>query len=111
MRQHHWHPPTDIYETESALVVRSEISGMREDQFHIFIDQNSLSIQGTRSDEFDKEFHRSFHQMEIHFDDFYIQVALPTPVDIEEVSAEYKNGFLQITLPKILPRHISIQED
>jgi HSP20 family protein len=111
MRQHHWHPPTDIFETDSALVIRAEISGMREDQFQIYMDQNHLSIQGTRADEVEKEYRRSFHQMEIHFGDFYIQVALNTPVDLEKVTAEYKNGFLKVTLPKTHPRQISIQED
>ena len=111
MRQHHWHPPTDIYETESAVVVRVEISGMREDLFHIFIDNNILSIMGNRSDEVEKESRRSFQQMEIPFGDFFIQIPLNTAVDVEKVAAEYKNGFLKITLPKALPKHITILEE
>jgi len=45
-----WSPPTDIYETEKAYVIRLEIAGMREDDFEVVLENNTLLISGTRPD-------------------------------------------------------------
>ena len=111
MRQVHWHPPTDIYETESAFKIRLEIAGMDEDQFNIVFEQNTLSIFGYRTDEIEKESRRSFHQMEIHFGEFLVQIPVNHPIEHEKITAEFNNGFLKVTLPKAFPRRINIRED
>jgi HSP20 family protein len=105
VRPHAWRPPTDVFETEETIVVRVEIAGMEEDDFKIELDGRYLSIQGTRPDLPER---RAYHQMEIRFGEFNIDVELPAPVVPAEVAAVYNNGFLRVTLPKARPRHISI---
>jgi HSP20 family protein len=107
-RQHAWRPPTDMYEREDSLVVRVEIAGMKEEDFIIHLDQNQLVIRGTRSDVNER---RAYHQMEINFGEFMTGVELPTPIDAENVRAEYQNGFLWVFLPKAQPRIIKIREN
>lgn len=107
VRQTLWSPPTDVYETEEAYVVRLEVAGMREDDFQITLDGNYLIIQGHRSDTPER---RAYHQMEIRFGRFASVVELPPGVDVEHITAEYENGFLFITLPKARPSLLTIQE-
>lgn len=92
-----WNPPTDIYETEMHFVVRVEIAGMREEDFEVAVENSILMIRGARPDLNER---RAYHQMEIRFGKFEIAVEIPFPVDLEGATAEYKDGFLMIQLPK-----------
>jgi HSP20 family protein len=98
MQPHTWSPPTDLFELETAYVVRMEIAGMRLADFSVQLEDNYLSISGTR---YDKPERRAYHQMEVRFGEFTTVVAIPGPVDTESASAEYDDGFLVVILPKI----------
>lgn len=50
VRSNVWSPPTDEYETETAYVVRVEIAGMREEDFEVLLENDTLLISGSRSD-------------------------------------------------------------
>lgn len=104
-RPRYWRPPTDVYETDDHLIIRVEIAGMTENDFTINIDHNSLVISGIRPDSGER---RAYHQMEIPFGEFVVEVELHVPIDIDRGVAEYQDGFLIIHLPKLQPRHISI---
>lgn len=93
-----WSPPTDIYETESGYVIKVEIAGMSEDDFEVIVENNILRITGNRPDSSER---RAYHQMEIQFGKFEIAVELPAPVDVENASAVYKDGFLTIQLARV----------
>jgi HSP20 family protein len=101
-----WRPPTDVFETDEAFIVRVEIAGMKEDDFLIELDQNALSIHGLRSDLPER---RAYHQMEIYFGEFRIEMELPRPVIASQVQADYENGFLRVTLPKERPLQVRIE--
>ena len=93
-----WSPPTDMYETEKAYIVRVEIAGMREEDFEVAVENHTLHISGNRPD---LTKHRAYyHQMEVRFGKFATSVGLPTSVDVDQSHAEYKDGFLTVTLPK-----------
>ncbi len=95
-----WSPPTDSYETEEAQVVRVEIAGMRDEDFEVVLENNILFISGSRPD---LPKRRAYHQMEIRFGKFTTAVGVPEPVNVDEARAEYKDGFLTVTLPKAKP--------
>ncbi len=101
-----WRPPTDVFETREAVVVRVEIAGMQETDFTIILDGSNLMIRGMRQDVSER---RAYHQMEIRFGEFSVDVELPTSVDADNVLAVYQNGFLRVTLPKARPQHIQIE--
>jgi HSP20 family protein len=92
-----WSPPTDVYETDKAYLIRVEIAGMREEDFEVAVENHTLHISGTRPDLSER---RAYHQMEIRFGKFATSVGLPGPVNVEGSHAEYKDGFLTVTLPK-----------
>ena len=100
-----WRPPTDVFETEDAIIVRVEIAGMRDADFSVSLQDRLLVIQGTRSDQSERQ---AFHQMEIRFGEFSTEVELHWPVISDEVEAVYRDGFLTLVLPKAKPRVIEI---
>jgi HSP20 family protein len=107
-RGHIWRPPTDVFETEEKIVVRVEIAGMQEGDFSVNFDQHFLSIHGTRTETTER---RAFHQMEISFGEFNVDIEIPIPIDIQNIQAEYHDGFLRVFLPKALPKQINISQD
>ena len=96
-----WDPPTDVYEIEGAYIVRMEIAGMREEDFDVSLQEDSLYIAGFRPD---LPSIRAYYQMEIRSGKFATVVELPGPVDDDQATAEYRDGFLTITLPKQPPK-------
>ncbi len=92
-----WSPPTDFYETEEAHIVRVELAGMRDEDFEVVLENNILFISGLRPDLPER---RAYHQMEIRFGKFTTAVGVHDPVNVDEARAEYKDGFLTVTLPK-----------
>ena len=98
-----WRPPTDIFETEENLIIKVEIAGMRDDEIEVAVENNLLVISGNRTDI--PEQRAYYHQMEIQSGKFEITAELPVPVDVEKAGAIYKDGFLTITLPKLVTHH------
>jgi HSP20 family protein len=101
-----WSPPTDVYETDEAYVVRVEIAGMREDDFEVLLENNTLLITGSRPDLTER---RAYQQMEIRFGKFSTAINLPGTVNTEQARAEYKDGFLTIVLPKATPNQTKVE--
>lgn len=97
LNRHAWSPPTDLFETETAYVVRVEIAGVRTEDFSISFENNTLSIRGSRAD---LPARRAYHQMEIRSGEFNTLVAIPGLVNLEASLAEYEDGFLTVLLPK-----------
>jgi HSP20 family protein len=100
-----WSPPTDVFETDAKLVVRVEIAGMNEEDFTVRIDPNRMVISGIRVETPEQ---RAFHQMEIHYGEFYTEVDLPDLLDLDNVEAEYRNGFLVVTILKAHPKQVKV---
>lgn len=92
-----WSPPTDLFETELAYVVRIEIAGLREGDFTVNLDRGALVVTGLRQDSSGRG---SYHQLEVRYGRFYTQVVLDGEINGSQTSAEYEDGFLTITIPK-----------
>ncbi len=104
---HFWRPPTDLFETEDAFVVRVEIAGMRSEDFVISLENRRLTVRGARPNRAERG---AYHQMEICFGEFATEIELPGPVAEASISAEYSDGFLRVALPKQLPHNISLTD-
>ena len=86
-----------MYETEDNVIVKMEIAGMRDEDLEVALQDNQLSISGARADSTER---KAYHQMEIPFGKFSVGIELPVQVNTESATAEYKDGFLTIQLPK-----------
>jgi len=94
-----WKPPVDIYETAEEIVVLMEIAGMRRKDINVTMEDDLLRISGIRPD-YSPPSKMKLHQMEIDYGRFERIVKISLPIDTKNISAKYKEGFLQVTLPK-----------
>lgn len=104
-----WKPPVDIYETAGEIVVLVEIAGMKKKDINVTMENDLLKISGARPD-FSPSTKMKLHQMEIDYGKFQRIVKISLPIDMHNISAQYKEGFLQITLPKIKLEHSVVIE-
>lgn len=91
-------PPTDVIELADKLLVIAEIAGMRSGDFNIILHDHQLIITGKRQRPGTEV--AAFHQVEIDFGDFRIDLNLPWAADRDSVTANYEQGFLTIELPR-----------
>jgi HSP20 family protein len=95
-----WTPPVDIYETDNALVLKVELPGVSKDEVSVEIHENTLSLSGERKCESAvKGGH--YHRVEGIYGAFQRAFRLPATVDREQVQATYKDGVLELRLPKL----------
>jgi HSP20 family molecular chaperone IbpA len=92
-----WRPPTDVYETADAVIVKMEVAGMSDDEFDITFADSILLVEGARRDTAEKI---GCHQLEIAYGEFSVEVQLPMPLLVDCIAATYENGFLLVSLPK-----------
>src|SRR6266496_5674303 len=94
----HWVPNTDVYATDSGLVVKVELAGMRSEHLEITVEGNRLRISGNRPDGC-RAPKCSFLAMEINYGPFESILELPPAYDLSQAKASYLNGFLRIDVP------------
>jgi HSP20 family protein len=94
-----WRPPTDVYETDRDFVVILELAEVAPEDVSITFQNGILFIRGIRKAVPPSE-QRRYHKMEIHYGPFERKVPVPGDVNVDALSASYKNGFLVVRLPK-----------
>ncbi len=94
----HWVPNTDVYVTDSGLVVKVELAGMRSEHLEITVEGNRLRISGNRPDGC-RAAKCKFLVMEINYGAFESVLEVPSGYDLNLAKAAYLNGFLRIDVP------------
>jgi HSP20 family protein len=106
-----WAPAIDVYETRDDLVVAVELPGVREKDVRVTMTGDVLSLRGQRGPAPEaREEH--YHRIERWSGTFERDVKLPIPVQADRIRASYKDGVLEIRLPKLpepKPREIKIE--
>jgi len=93
-------PSVDIFDDGDTVVVKADIPGVKKDDIDITITENSLTISGERKQE-KKVKEKDFHRIERSYGSFSRSFRLPENVNGEKAKAEFKNGVLEIRLPKV----------
>jgi HSP20 family protein len=93
-----WTPNTDVYVTESGLVIKAELAGMKSDSLEIIVEGQRLRITGVRPD-CCRSPQCSFLVMEISYGPFEAVLDLPAGYDLNHAKAAYVNGFLRVDVP------------
>ena len=92
--------PVNIYEREGNLVVRAAIPGIDPNDLEVQIENNVLTVRGeTRSDTENKD--QKVYYREVTYGCFSRSVRLPEGLNLDAVDAEFKNGIVTITLPRV----------
>ena len=97
-----WNPQLDLYETASAFILEADLPGVRKQDVSVTIEDGDLVLQGRRAAERSRS-DGIFHYRERHSGQFVRRLRLPTSVNPEQIRADFRNGVLRVTLPK-LPR-------
>jgi HSP20 family protein len=92
-------PPVDIYEDEHKVILKLEVPGMKQEDFDIQVENNTLTIRGERKFE-KEEKEENFHRIERRYGSFYRAFTVPNTVNTENVRASYDAGVLRIELEK-----------
>jgi len=93
-------PPAEIEETPEAINLKLEIPGMEAKDLDIQVTTDSVSISGERKSETKTE-EKGITRSEFRYGQFRRIIPLPTHIDNNNVQAEYKDGVLRLTLPKV----------
>ena len=96
----HWVPNTDVYVTDTGLVIKVELAGMRRDDLELTVDGNHLVISGFRQDGC-RTSKCNFLIMEIHYGAFESVIEIPSGYDLGQAKASYQNGFLRVDVPHV----------
>lgn len=94
-----WSPAVDIYDSKDAILVKAEIPGMKKEDIDVSIQADTLIIKGEKKHEEEKK-DKNFICNERYYGAFYRAIPLGTEVNVEKVSAKYKDGVLELTIPK-----------
>ena len=92
-------PSVDVVETDDTVVVKAELPGMEPKDVDISVSGDKLTIKGERKAE-KEEKGKTFYRMERCYGSFCRTIELPASVEADKAKADYKNGVLEITLPK-----------
>jgi HSP20 family protein len=106
-----WAPSVDIYETDNELVLKADLPDVDLQDIDVRVENQTLSISGERK--FEKEENsKGYHRMERNYGRFTRSFAVPNSFDTEKIAAGYKNGVLNVSLPKkeaAKPRQVKVE--
>ena len=93
-----WTPAVDVYQDKDQFTVVAEVPGMKKEELEISLNGDTLTISGERKTEEKGDDHR--FRSERFFGRFQRSLTLPSAVNTEKVKATYKDGVLEVVLPK-----------
>lgn len=94
-----WLPATDVHETEKEYVIKADLPEVAKENVKVNLQEGVLTIEGERKRE-KEEKGKTFHKTEREYGKFVRRFVLPTEVEPTLVRAEFKDGVLNIHLPK-----------
>jgi len=95
-----WNPSVDIYEEDGAIVVKAEAPGLTKDDITVEVHDGALTIKGEKKEE-KEEKGKLFYRTERSYGCFQRTFTLPENVDSEAIKAAYRNGVLELRIPKV----------
>lgn len=93
-------PKVDVIDRDKEIVVKAELPGVNKKDLDISVTKNTVTIQGSTSHE-EKEEKGDFYRCEISRGSYSRTLTLPAEVNEDEAKAEFKDGILELTLPKV----------
>jgi HSP20 family protein len=104
-----WAPPVDVAEEKDKIFVRVEVPGMNQNDLKVSFEDGLLTVSGER--QFERKDDRNYHRIERTYGSFSRSFSLPRTVDPSAIAANYRDGILEIEIPKLeeaMPKQIQI---
>jgi HSP20 family protein len=108
-----WIPAVDVEETGENFLIRAEMPGLKKEDVKISLAENILTVSGEKKME-TKTDERKYHRLERTYGSFQRSFSLPEPIKADKISAVFKDGILEVKVPKseeAKPREIDIKVD
>lgn len=109
MQANVWNPAVDVLEEGDRIFVKVEVPGVDEKDLKVTFENGLLTITGER--QFERKDDRNYHRIERAYGSFTRTFTLPRSVDATQIVADYRNGVLEISIPKkeeAKPKQIAI---
>ncbi len=106
-----WMPAVDIHETDDEYVVKADLPGLKKEDIQIDLKDSTLTLKGEKRFE-EKVSKDNYIRTERAYGTFVRSFTLPHNVDSEKIKASYKDGVLELTLPKkeeAKPKQIKVE--
>jgi len=106
-----WAPAIDISDSKNHVVIKADIPGMTKEDIKVSVEEGALVIKGEKKAEHETK-ENNFVRIERSYGSFYRAIPLPKGVDAKNVNATYKDGVLELTLPKTeeaKPKQINVE--
>jgi HSP20 family protein len=94
-----WAPAVDVQETDKEYLVKADLPEVKKEDVKVEFEDGMLTVEGERKQE-KEEKDKKFHRIERRYGKFVRRFTLPSEVDGAKVSAEFKEGVLNVHLPK-----------
>lgn len=104
-----WSPPVDLHETQERYVITAEVPGMAREDVDIQVQDGVLTLSGSRHERTVPC--EQYHRIERGHGSFSRSFQLPLPIEIDEITADLKDGVLTVVVPKVAngaPRRIRV---
>jgi HSP20 family protein len=95
-----WMPAVDVFEKEDKFVVKAELPGMKEEDIDASVVGDTLTIKGKKEMETEVK-EEDYYRCERSYGSFYRSILLPSTVDASKIEANFEDGVLEVTLPKV----------
>ena len=92
--------PVDVYQTESEIVVRAFVAGVRPDDINLSISRDMVVIDGVR-EEREQIIDNDYVRRELFWGSFATTIHLPHEIDVDASTASAKDGLLTLVLPRL----------
>jgi HSP20 family protein len=105
-----WFPPVDVHEEAERIVFRAELPGVGRDDIDVSVENGTLTLRGEKKQESEVSSDGVFRQ-ERFYGSFSRSFVLPAKVDPDRIHASYRDGVLEVVLPKAAearPRKITV---
>jgi len=105
-----WLPPVDVLESKDSFLIRAELPGMKKEDFNLEVKEGTLTLTGERKFE-EPANGVEYHRVERVSGKFIRSFSLPQTVKSEEIKANYRDGILEVHVPKsdeAKPKQIAI---
>ncbi|SRR5579871_168615 len=94
-----WAPAIDVQETDKEYLLKADLPEVKKEDVKVDVKNGVLTVEGERKQE-KEEKGKKFHRIERSYGKFVRRLALPTDVDPHKIAADYKDGVLNVHLPK-----------
>src|SRR6266699_1389829 len=98
-----WRPLADIRESTGMMTIKIELAGVREEDIEVTLYEDALVVSGERQDDAARSENLYYHEAQIRYGPFRVEVLILSPIDRDGIQARYENGFLWVNLSKKLP--------